>query len=106
MATAGGLLAGAAAYTAVFTWAGLALRHALVAGLVYVFVWEAVLAAYLDGIRFLSIRRFALSLVNGLDAERLTDAELGAGAASIGVVLVLAGFTALAIRKLRQMDVP
>ena len=106
MATAGGLLAGAAAYTAIFTWAGLALRHALVAGLVYVFVWEAVLAAYLDGIRFLSIRRFALSIVNGLDAERLTDAELGAGAASIGVVLVLAGFTALAIRKLRRMDVP
>jgi ABC-2 type transport system permease protein len=106
MATAGGLLAGAAAYTAVFTWAGLALRHALVAGLVYVFVWEAVLAAYLDGIRFLSVRRFALSLVNGLDAERLADAELGVGAASVGVVLVLTGFTALAIRKLRRMDVP
>jgi len=46
MATAGGLLAGAAAYTAIFTWAGLALRHALVAGLVYFFVWEAVLAAF------------------------------------------------------------
>jgi ABC-2 type transport system permease protein len=106
MATAGGLLAGAAAYTAIFTWAGLALRHALVAGLVYVFVWEAVLAAYLDGIRFLSIRRFALSLVNGLDAERLQDAELGVGAASVGVVLVVAGFAVLAVRRLQRMDVP
>ena len=102
----GGLLVGAAAYAAIFTWAGLALRHALVVGLVYVFVWEAALAAYLDGIRFLSVRRFALSLVNGLDAERLADAELAASAATIGVVLVLAGFTALAIRKLRRMDVP
>ena len=82
------------------------MKHALVAGLVYVFVWEAALAAYLDGVRFLSVRRFALSVVNGLDPERLTDAELGAGAASIGVILVLAGFTALAIRKLRRMDVP
>ena len=106
VATGGGLLAGAAAYTAIFTWAGLALKHALVAGLVYVFVWEAALAAYLDGVRFLSVRRFALSVVNGLDSERLTDAELGAGAATIGVILVLAGFTALAIRKLRRMDVP
>ena len=102
----GGLLAGAAAYAAIFTWAGLALRHALVAGLVYVFVWEAVLAAYLDGIRFLSVRRFALSIVNGLDAERLADAELAAGAATVGVLLVLAGFTALAVRKLARMDVP
>ena len=69
-------------------------------------MWEAVLAAYLDGIRFLSVRRFALSVVNGLDADRLADAELGAGAATVGVLLVLAGFTALAIRKLRRMDVP
>ncbi len=106
LATGGGLLAGAAAYAALFTWAGLALRHALVAGLIYVFVWEATLAAYLDGIRFVSVRRFALAVVNGLDADRLAGAELGVGAASIGAVLVLAGFTALAVRKLRRMDVP
>ena len=108
LATAGGLLAGAAAYTAVFTWAGLATRHALVAGLVYVFVWEATLAAYLDGIRFLSVRRYALALVNGLDTERLdpSDISLSAGAAAVGVALVLAGFTALTVRKLSRMDVP
>jgi ABC-2 type transport system permease protein len=108
LATAAGLLAGAAAYTAVFTWAGLATRHALVAGLVYVFVWEATLAAYLDGIRFLSVRRFALAIVNGLDPNRLAtvDITLGAGAAWVGVGLVIAGFTALAVRKLSRMDVP
>ena len=61
VATALGLLVGAAAYAAIFTWAGLATRHALLIGLVYVFVWEATLAAYLDGIRFLSVRRYTLS---------------------------------------------
>jgi ABC-2 type transport system permease protein len=108
LATAGGLFAGAAAYTAIFTWAGLATRHALVAGLVYVFVWEATLASYLDGIRFFSVRRFALALVNGLDADRLTtvDITLGAGAAGVGVAVVMAGFAALAVRKLTRMDVP
>jgi ABC-2 type transport system permease protein len=50
-ATGAGLLIGASAYAAIFTWAGLATRHALIFGLVYVFIWEAVLAAYLDGIR-------------------------------------------------------
>src|SRR4051794_15823182 len=50
LATGVGLLVGATAYAAVFTWAGLATRHALVVGLMYVFIWEAALAAYLDGI--------------------------------------------------------
>jgi ABC-2 type transport system permease protein len=108
LATGAGLLVGAAAYAAIFTWAGLATRHALVAGLVYVFVWEAALAAYLDGIRFLSIRRYTLALIEGLDGERLAslDISLGAGAGAVGAAIVIAGFSALAVRKLIRMDVP
>ena len=107
-ATGAGVLAGAAAYGAIFTWAGLATRHALVLGLGYVFVWEAALAAYLDGIRFLSVRRFTLALVHGRDEARLAriDASPGAAAAAVAVAVVLVGFTALAVRKLRRMDVP
>jgi ABC-2 type transport system permease protein len=107
-ATGVGLFVGAAAYAAVFTWAGLATRHALVFGLVYVFVWEAALAAYLDGIRFLSIRRYALGIVSALDDGRLRslDHGLGSGTALVGAGLVIAFFTALAVRKLTRMDVP
>ena len=38
--------------------------------------------AYLDGIRFLSVRQFTLALIHGLDGERLAtlDLSLGAGA--------------------------
>ena len=108
LATALGLLVGAAAYAAIFTWAGLATRHALLIGLVYVFVWEATLAAYLDGIRFLSIRRYTLSLIHGLDDERLAriDDPLSAGAAIAAATIVVVGFTLLTVRKLRRMDVP
>jgi ABC-2 type transport system permease protein len=108
VATGLGLLAGAAAYAAIFTWAGLATRHALVFGLVYVFIWEATLAAYLDGVRFLSVRRFALAIVNALDADRLAtvDVTLSAAAGVAGVTLVVCGFALLAVRKLRRMDVP
>ena len=109
LATGVGLLVGAAAYAAVFTWAGLATRHALVIGLVYVFVWEAALAAYLDGIRFLSVRRYTLAL----DRRRSTasgcarlDLSLGAGAGLAGAAIVIVGFSALAVRKLGRMDVP
>ena len=108
LATGAGLLVGAAAYGALFTWAGLATRHALLIGLVYVFVWEATLAAYLDGIRFLSIRRYTLAVIHGLDAARLATIEnpLSAGAALVAAAVVVVGFTALAVRKLVRLDVP
>ena len=107
-ATGVGLLVGAAAYAAVFTWAGLATRHALIFGLVYVFIWEAVLAAYLDGIRFLSIRQFTLALVGGLDGRRLDtlDLSLGARAGAIGAAIVIVAFSLATVRKLRRIDVP
>ncbi len=108
LATGTGLLLGAAAYAAVFTWAGLATRHALLIGLVYVFVWEATLAAYLDGVRFLSIRRYTLAVIHGLDDARLATVAnpLSAGAAFAAAAIVVAGFTALTVRKLVRMDVP
>jgi len=108
LATGAGLLAGAGAYAAIFTWAGLATRHALLIGLVYVFIWEAALAAYLDGIRFLSVRRYTLALVNALDDSRLTsvDISLSALTAAVGTTAVFVCFTALAVRKLIRMDVP
>jgi ABC-2 type transport system permease protein len=108
VATGIGLLVGAAAYAAVFTWAGLASRHAIIFGLVYVFVWEASLAAYLDGVRFLSIRRYTLAFISGLDDERLRtiDLSLGAGEGAVGAALVVVVFSAVAVRKLARMDVP
>lgn len=107
-ATGLGLLAGAAAYAAVFTWAGLATRHALVIGLVYVFVWEAVLAAYLDGVRFLSIRRFTLAVIQGLDDDRLRtlDHSPSGLTGAILVLVVVAGFGLLTVHRLARLDVP
>jgi ABC-2 type transport system permease protein len=108
LATGFGLLVGAAAYAAIFVWAGLASRHALIIGLVYVFVWEASLAAYLDGIRFLSVRRYTLALIGGLDSDRLQtiDLSLSAGAGTAGAAIVIVAFSLLAVRKLARMDVP
>jgi ABC-2 type transport system permease protein len=107
-ATGVGLLVGAAAYAAIFIWAGLRTRHALIIGLIYVFVWEAALAAYLDGIRFLSVRRFTLAVIEGLDNRRLAtlDLSLSVRTGAIGAAIAVVGFTALAIRRLTRMDVP
>ena len=70
--------------------------------------WSKTLAAYLDGIRFLSIRRFTLALVHGLDEARLAsiDASPGAVASAVALAVVVSGFALLAVRRLRRMDVP
>ena len=108
LGTGVGLLIGAAAYTAVFAWLGLASRHAIVVGLVYVFVWEASLAAYLDGVRFLSLRRYTLGVTRALDDHllRTMDTPLAPRAAAIGAAVAVVGGSLLAVRKLSRMDVP
>ncbi len=72
------------------------------------FIWEAALAAYLDGIRFLSIRRYTLALIHGLDGQRLQtiNLSLSAGAGAAGAAIVITVFSALAVRKLKRIDVP
>ncbi len=103
-----GVLVGAAGYAALFTWGGLAIRNALAVGLVYVFLWEASLSGLFSGIRFLSIRQYALGTVHGIDASQLarSNIELGLSQALVGLVVVLALFGWLTVRRLRLMDVP
>jgi ABC-2 type transport system permease protein len=103
-----GLLAGSVAYAAVFLWLGLTTRHSLVIGVVYVFVWEAALAGFLDGIRFLSVRQYSLAVTHGVSDASLStiDVDLGLAAGIIGVAAVGSAFVLLTLRRLRTMDVP
>ena len=107
-ATALALTLGSIAYASAFTWAGLAIRHALAFGLGYVFVWEAFLTDFLGGIRFLSVREYTLATIHGIDDERLLDAgvQLTAGQAFAGVAVVAVLFLFLTVRRLGRMDVP
>jgi ABC-2 type transport system permease protein len=106
--TAVALLVGSAAYAALFTWAGLAVRHALPFGVAYIFVWEAALSSFLGGTRFLSVRQYTLAIVHGFDENRLRDVsvELGLAEGLIGALAIVAIFTALTTRRLGPMDIP
>jgi ABC-2 type transport system permease protein len=57
---------GATAYTVVFLALSVFTSRALVLGLVYVLVWEGILAGLLEGVRFLSIRQATLGVAAGL----------------------------------------
>ncbi len=106
--TAVALLVGSIAYAALFTWAGLAVRHALPFGVAYIFVWEAALSSFLGGTRFLSVRQYTLAIVHGFDENRLRDVsvELGLAEGLSGAAVVAVLFTALATRRLGRMDIP
>jgi ABC-type transport system involved in multi-copper enzyme maturation permease subunit len=103
------LAAGVAMYSAVFLWAGLVTAHPLAFGLLYVFVWEGLFATFVNGIKYVSIRQYTLGWVKGIDGSRFGGPDqdvLGLAGAVAGSLVVLVGFVALAVRRLRRMDVP
>jgi hypothetical protein len=103
------IAAGTAVYAALFLWTGLVTSHPLVLGLLYVFVWEGLFGTFVHGVRYLSIRQYTLGIAKAVDATRFSGPDqhvLGTAAASVGALVVFVAFTALAVRRLRRMDVP
>lgn len=103
------LAAGVIAYASIFTWAGLVTSHALGFALVYVILWEGVLSSFLPGVRYLSVRGYALGILHGLDGgsfETIADRVIEFPAAIAGAIAVTAVFALLTLRRLRRMDIP
>ncbi len=109
VAVAVALIAGTTAYAAVFTWTGLITTRPLYYALAYVLIWEAALTNLFDGIRYLSIRAFTLSILHSADEERFridVNRLLDSQEAIAGVAIVTVVFLALTLRRLQRMDVP
>jgi ABC-type transport system involved in multi-copper enzyme maturation permease subunit len=109
LAAALGLSIGVLVYAALFVWLGLVSQRALGIGLFYVFVWEGLFGTFVDGLKYLSIRSYSLSIVDAVDSSRFDDTSqsvIGIEAAVVGAVVVFSVFTFLTIRRLRMMDVP
>ncbi len=104
-----GVLVGVAAYTALFTWAGLVSNKALGFALVYVLLWEGLMASLISGIRYLSIRGYTIGIMHGLDGEglsALSSRAIDLTAALIGAAIVTVLFVFLTVRRLGEMDIP
>ena len=107
VAAAAGLAVGVLAYTSIFTWAGLMTSHALAVGLVYVFVWEAAIVGFLQGVRWLSVRHYTEATIHGFNdiqfAGDTATLSLSQALAAAGIVVAL--FVTLTLRRLTRMDV-
>jgi ABC-2 type transport system permease protein len=104
-------LVSVALYASAFVWLGLVSPQAVGLGLLYIVLWEGFFSGFVAGVRLLSIRYYAIALMNAIDPRRFAEQFAGADAIRSVIViamclLVFVGFTFLSIRRLRQMDVP
>ncbi len=98
-----GALAGGLAYCALFALLSVLTRHAVVIGLVYLLIWEGLLGGLLDGVRWLSITRWAGEITDGVAGLTLV-ADLGPTYAVVATVVVVLVGTWLTGRRLRGFN--
>jgi len=100
-------LAGVALYASAFVWLGLVTTQAIGIGLLYIVLWEGFFSGFVEGVRLLSIRHYAIALMHGIDPRRFAgSSHLSLGFAVAVSIVVFGGFLFLSIRRLRRMDVP
>ena len=98
---------GVVMYASLFVWLGLVSTQAIGLGLLYIVLWEGFFSGFVAGVRLFSIRYYAIALMHALDPRRFADLDhLGNAPAVVISALVIGGFFALTIRRLRRMDVP
>ncbi|MER7955677.1 ABC transporter permease subunit [Streptomyces sp. NPDC057271] len=80
------------AYSALFLLLGTVSRHAVVIGLVYALVWEALFGSLISGAKTLSVQQWSLAVAQKVSGEGLITSDVGLATA----VSLLIGVTVLA----------
>ena len=95
-----GALACSVIYNAVFVMASVATTRAIAVGLLYVLVWEVLMANFVSGARLLSVSHYGLGIANGLANDAALQAGLGVATSVIMGVVVTAIALVLAVNLL------
>jgi ABC-2 type transport system permease protein len=99
-----GSFVGGLAYCALFALLSVLTRHAVVVGLIYLLIWEGLLGGLLDGVRWLSITRWAGAITQEV-ADDITLVEgLGPGYAVGATAVVIVVGTWLTGQRLRAFN--
>ncbi|HEV2536671.1 MAG TPA: ABC transporter permease subunit [Streptosporangiaceae bacterium] len=98
---AAGLFVGALAcsviYNAVFVMVSVATTRAIAVGLLYVLVWEVLLANFVSGARLLSVSHYGLGIAGGFVTDPALQAGLGALTSVVMGIIVTAAALLLAV---------
>jgi ABC-2 type transport system permease protein len=102
-----GIAAGAVVYAAVFLALSLVTGRALIAGLAYVLIWEGALASFFSGIRFLSVRQYALGIADAAGVGGTVTSNTLEPVLAVGLsIVVVAVALVIAVRRLQAFEVP
>ncbi|OAH15071.1 ABC transporter permease [Streptomyces jeddahensis] len=91
------------AYAAVFLLLGTVTRHAVVFGLVYALVWEALFGSLVPGARTLSIQQWSLAVAQKVAGSDLVTSDVGLPLATVLLAGVTVAATWYAGQKLRTL---
>lgn len=102
-----GLLLGGLAYCALFVMLSIRTSRALIAGLVYVFVWEGLVNGLFAGTRLLSVRHATLAVAElFVDVPtRVFDAKLSSAVGLVLLALIGGASLRYAIVRLRRFEI-
>ena len=100
-----GALVGSVVYSAVFVMASVLTLRAIAYGLLYVLIWEGVLANLVGGARILSIAHYSLGVANGIDPDPNLGAGLGVATSVVLGAVITAGALVLASHRLASFAI-
>ncbi|BAC71959.1 MULTISPECIES: ABC transporter permease [Streptomyces] len=91
------------AYAAIFLLLGTVTRHAVVFGLVYALVWEALFGSLVSGARTLSVQQWALAVGHKVSGNSLVTSDVSLTTATVLLAAVTVAATWYAGQKLRTL---
>ncbi|MFI0242940.1 ABC transporter permease [Streptomyces sp. NPDC016845] len=92
------------AYAAIFLLLGTVTRHAVVFGLVYALVWEALFGSLVAGARTLSVQQWSLAVAHKVSGGDLITSDVGLPLATVllaGVTVVATWYAGQRLRSLK-----
>ena len=101
------LVTGSLVYSALFVMLSVVTSRALIAGLVYVFIWEGLINGLFAGTRLLSVRHYTLAVADiFVDLPRsVFDAKLGSVPAAGLMIAVVGASVWYGIRRLQRFEI-
>ena len=100
-----GALACSVIYNAVFVMLSVATTRAIAVGLLYVLVWEVLLANFVGGARLLSVSHYGLGIANGFVADPALQAGLNVLTSVVMGIIVTAAALLLAASLLSSFTI-
>jgi len=101
------IVLGSFVYCCVFVLLSVLTSHALIAGLIYVFLWEGVVTELFSGTRIFSVRQYTLGVADLIadTSQRTFEANLGGVPALVLMAVVSVAAIAVATRRLSRFEV-